>query len=146
RRSKRWCRTTSARSSPPRVAMTEETAMVDVATTDQDRELDAQAEATRAGLEAAAAAHVPVIVGHTEAVEAGLTALVAGGHVLLEGVPGLGKTLLVRTLGEVSGLEFGRIQFTPDLMPADITGAQVFDRDTGRLEFSPGPVFTNLLL
>jgi MoxR-like ATPase len=64
----------------------------------------------------------------------------------LEGVPGLGKTLLVRTLGQLTGLGFGRVQFTPDLMPGDITGAEVFDRESGNLRFSPGPVFTNLLL
>jgi MoxR-like ATPase len=75
-----------------------------------------------------------------------LTALLAGGHVLLEGVPGLGKTLLVRTLGLVTGLQFGRVQFTPDLMPGDITGTEIFDRETGGLRFAPGPIFTNLLL
>ena len=87
-----------------------------------------------------------VIVGQTEVVDQVLTALVAGGHVLLEGVPGLGKTLLVRTLGQVTGLGFGRVQFTPDLMPGDITGTQIFDRETGGLRFAPGPIFTNLLL
>ncbi|MBI3998354.1 MAG: AAA family ATPase, partial [Armatimonadetes bacterium] len=84
--------------------------------------------------------------GQREVVDQVLTALVAGGHVLLEGVPGLGKTLLVRTLGQVTGLGFGRVQFTPDLMPGDITGTQVFDRETGGLRFAPGPIFTNLLL
>src|SRR5690606_33971793 len=67
-----------------------------------------------------------VIVGQSEVVDQVLTALVAGGHVLLEGVPGLGKTLLVRTLGQVTGLTFGRVQFTPDLMPGDITGTELF--------------------
>jgi MoxR-like ATPase len=109
-------------------------------------ELEAQADGLRDQLSAATNALGEVIVGQAALVEDTLTALVAGGHVLLEGVPGLGKTLLVRTLGLVSGLGFGRIQFTPDLMPADITGAQVFDRETGRLEFSPGPIFTSLLL
>jgi MoxR-like ATPase len=117
--------------------------MVEVATSE---ELEGQAEEVRAALNGAAEALSSVIVGQKPVLDEVLAALVAGGHVLLEGVPGLGKTLLVRTLGQVSGLQFGRIQFTPDLMPADITGAQVFDRDTGRLEFSPGPVFTNLLL
>jgi MoxR-like ATPase len=87
-----------------------------------------------------------VIVGQEAVVEEVLVALVAGGHVLLEGVPGLGKTLLVRTLGHLTGLSFGRVQFTPDLMPGDITGAEVFDRHSGELRFSPGPIFTNLLL
>jgi MoxR-like ATPase len=109
-------------------------------------ELEAQAEDVRRQFNAAADALGEVIVGQRELIEDTLTALVSGGHVLLEGVPGLGKTLLVRTLSLVSGLGFGRIQFTPDLMPADITGAQVFDRETGRLEFSPGPIFTSLLL
>jgi MoxR-like ATPase len=109
-------------------------------------ELAERGEAARAALAEATAAIAHVIVGQNEIVEDVLAALVADGHVLLEGVPGLGKTLLVRTLGQVSGLHFGRIQLTPDLMPADITGTQIFDRETGRLEFSPGPVFTNLLL
>jgi MoxR-like ATPase len=87
-----------------------------------------------------------VILGQPDVVAQVLVALVAGGHTLLEGVPGLGKTLLVRTLGQVTGLSFGRVQFTPDLMPGDITGAEVFDRMTGELRFSPGPIFTNLLL
>ena len=87
-----------------------------------------------------------IIVGQQQVIQQVLLALVAGGHVLLEGVPGLGKTLLVRTLGQVSGLGFGRVQFTPDLMPADITGAEVFDRESGGLRFSAGPIFTNLLL
>jgi MoxR-like ATPase len=87
-----------------------------------------------------------VIVGQEDVVAQVLVALVAGGHTLLEGVPGLGKTLLVRTLGQVTGLSFGRVQFTPDLMPGDITGAEVFDRDSGELRFSAGPIFTHLLL
>jgi MoxR-like ATPase len=87
-----------------------------------------------------------VIVGQEDVVAQVLVALVAGGHTLLEGVPGLGKTLLVRTLGHVTGLGFGRVQFTPDLMPGDITGAEVFDRHSGELRFSAGPIFTNLLL
>ncbi len=91
-----------------------------------------------------------VIVGNTEVVEGVLTALFAGGHVLLEGVPGLGKTMLVRTLGEVLDLPFNRVQFTPDLMPADIVGTNVVQEDpqTGRrsLIFEPGPIFTNLAL
>ena len=87
-----------------------------------------------------------VIIGQDAVVAQVLVALIAGGHTLLEGVPGLGKTLLVRTLGHVTGLTFGRVQFTPDLMPGDITGAEVFDRASGDLRFSAGPIFTNLLL
>jgi len=90
-----------------------------------------------------------VIVGHDEIVEGTLTALLAGGHVLLEGVPGLGKTLLVRTLSEVLELSFNRIQFTPDLMPADILGTNlVVESAAGRREFQfqHGPIFAHLVL
>ena len=90
-----------------------------------------------------------VIVGHESVVEGTLTAILAGGHVLLEGVPGLGKTLLVRTLSEVLDLSFNRIQFTPDLMPADILGTNlVMESPDGRREFQfqRGPIFAHLLL
>ena len=85
-------------------------------------------------------------VGQDELVEGTLTALFAGGHVLIESVPGLGKTLFVRTLGKVLGCECGRIQFTADLMPSDITGAPVFDMQKSEFRFRPGPVFTQFLL
>ncbi|MBI3191286.1 MAG: MoxR family ATPase [Pedosphaera parvula] len=90
-----------------------------------------------------------MIVGHDAIVEGTLIALFAGGHVLLEGVPGLGKTLLVRTLSEVLELPFNRIQFTPDLMPADILGTNiVMETQGGRREFQfqRGPIFSNLIL
>jgi MoxR-like ATPase len=90
-----------------------------------------------------------VIVGQDAVVEGTLIALFAGGHVLLEGVPGLGKTLLVRTLGEVLDLSFSRIQFTPDLMPADILGTNiVMEIPGGRREFQfqRGPIFAHLVL
>ena len=90
-----------------------------------------------------------VIVGMDEVVENTLIALLVGGHVLLEGVPGLGKTLLVRTLSEALDLKFSRIQFTPDLMPADITGTMVlWEKPTGEreFEFQAGPVFANVVL
>jgi MoxR-like ATPase len=90
-----------------------------------------------------------VIVGQHDAVREVLIAMFAGGHVLLEGVPGLGKTLLVRTLGEVLTLRFNRIQFTPDLMPADIVGTTIVSEDLdGRraLRFQAGPVFANIVL
>ena len=90
-----------------------------------------------------------VMVGHQEIVDGTLTAIFAGGHVLLEGVPGLGKTLLVRTLSEVLELSFNRIQFTPDLMPADILGTNmVMETPDGRREFQfqRGPIFAHIIL
>jgi MoxR-like ATPase len=91
-----------------------------------------------------------VVVGQRDVVELMLTALLSDGHCLFVGVPGLAKTLLVHTVAEVVGVRFGRIQFTPDLMPSDITGTEVLeeDRSTGRrgLRFVEGPIFTNLLL
>jgi MoxR-like ATPase len=89
-----------------------------------------------------------IIVGQDEVVRGILTCVLAGGHALLEGVPGLGKTMLVRTLSEVLDLSFSRLQFTPDLMPADITGTNVISEDGGLrgLQFQPGPIFANLVL
>jgi len=89
------------------------------------------------------------IVGHAEPVELVLTALLAGGHALLEGVPGIGKTLLVRTIADAIEARFQRIQFTPDLMPADVTGTTILhESEEGRREFRfrPGPVFANVVL
>ena len=89
------------------------------------------------------------IVGQREVVRGVLTAVLAGGHVLLEGAPGLGKTLLVRTLGEALHLDFSRIQFTPDLMPADVTGTTLIVEDAvGHrvFQFQPGPIFAHLIL
>jgi len=87
------------------------------------------------------------IVGQTEIIEGVLAALFVGGHVLLEGVPGLGKTMLVRTLADVTGLHFSRIQFTPDLMPSDIVGTNLIAGEEQRaFRFQPGPVFANLVL
>ncbi len=85
-------------------------------------------------------------VGQDELVLGTLTALFSGGHVLIESVPGLGKTLFVRTLCRILGCQFGRIQFTADLMPSDITGAPVYDMQHSEFRFRPGPVFTQLLL
>ncbi|MFN9420310.1 MAG: AAA family ATPase [Pirellula sp.] len=87
-----------------------------------------------------------IFVGQEELVTVSLVALFSGGHVLIEGVPGLGKTLFVRTLGHVLGCQFGRIQFTADLMPSDITGAPSLDLKTQDFRFRPGPVFTQFLL
>src|SRR5271163_580877 len=89
-----------------------------------------------------------VIVGQTAVIEGVLICLVAGGHVLLEGVPGLGKTTLLRTLSRVLDLRYSRIQFTPDLMPGDIVGSMIIDGESGAkaLRFSPGPIFAHLVL
>jgi MoxR-like ATPase len=89
-----------------------------------------------------------VIVGHTDIVRKVIVAFFAGGHVLLEGAPGLGKTLLVKSLGRALGLSFKRVQFTPDLMPADIVGTQVLTESEGRrdFQFKQGPIFAHLIL
>ena len=89
-----------------------------------------------------------VIVGQADVVRTVLVGILSGGHVLLEGVPGLGKTMLIRTLGQVLKLDFSRIQFTPDLMPADITGTEIMEEADGRraFRFQQGPVFANLIL
>jgi MoxR-like ATPase len=87
-----------------------------------------------------------VVVGQPELVDGLLVATIARGHVLVEGAPGLGKTLVARTLAVVSGCAFKRIQFTPDLMPSDITGSSVYSRETGQFMFVAGPIFAQLLL
>ncbi|HLX43777.1 MAG TPA: MoxR family ATPase [Bryobacteraceae bacterium] len=89
-----------------------------------------------------------IIVGQQDVVDGVLICLLAGGHVLLEGVPGLGKTTLLRTLSRVLHLKYSRIQFTPDLMPADIVGSMIIDTEEGSktLRFSPGPIFAHLVL
>jgi MoxR-like ATPase len=87
-----------------------------------------------------------VVVGQDDAIDAMIVALLARGHVLLEGVPGTAKTLMVRTLAASVGLAFGRIQFTPDLMPSDILGTNVFDLQTGAFRMTKGPIFAQLLL
>jgi len=87
-----------------------------------------------------------IYVGQDELVLSTLVALFSSGHVLIESVPGLGKTLFVRALGRILGCQFGRIQFTADLMPSDITGAPIFDMKQQEFRFRPGPVFTQLLL
>jgi MoxR-like ATPase len=89
-----------------------------------------------------------MIVGNPDVIEGVITCLLAGGHALLEGVPGLGKTMLVRTLAETLQMQFSRVQFTPDLMPADILGTTMIEESDAKrvFQFRPGPVFTNLLL
>ncbi|KZX76127.1 AAA family ATPase, partial [Alcanivorax sp. HI0013] len=87
-----------------------------------------------------------VLIGQRQVVREVLIALVSGGHVLIEGVPGLGKTLLVRSLGKVLELDFNRIQFTPDLMPTDVTGHAMYDQKSEQFRIRRGPAFTQLLL
>ncbi len=89
------------------------------------------------------------VIGQTEVVEGTVIAMIAGGNVLLEGVPGVGKTRLVRSLGRVFNLPFSRIQFTPDLMPADVTGTNIIVKDengNSQFNFQPGPIFSNIIL
>jgi MoxR-like ATPase len=111
---------------------------------------EAEIETTLAQLGHLREAIAEAIVGQDAVVEQLLIGLLAGGHCLLEGVPGLGKTLLVRSLGQALDLSFRRIQFTPDLMPSDILGTEILEEDHGtgkrHFKFQQGPVFTNLLL
>src|SRR5439155_2672438 len=114
-----------------------------------DNDLRAKLDAFRADFERLRNEVSKVIVGHLAILDDTLIALIAGGHVLLEGVPGLGKTLTVRTLADALHLKFQRIQFTPDLMPADLIGMNVvLETPDGRkqFEFQPGPIFGNILL
>jgi MoxR-like ATPase len=112
-------------------------------------EIEQRMASSRRAYDAVKAELARVVVGHEELIEQVFIALVCGGHGLLEGVPGLGKTLMVRSLGEILSLSFSRIQFTPDLMPADITGTNVLTDDpSGRkvFEFQRGPVFAHIVL
>src|SRR5437764_1969943 len=117
-------------------------------------EIRRQLDQFRADFEALRAEVGKVIVGQGEIIDGTLTALIAGGHVLLEGVPGLGKTLLVRTLSDALELKFARIQFTPDLMPADIVGTTIVTEQSDHktagsrrvFSFQPGPIFANIVL
>jgi MoxR-like ATPase len=86
------------------------------------------------------------VVGHRRTLQLVLVGILAGGHVLLEDLPGLGKTLTARSFARALGLDFARIQFTPDLLPSDVVGAPLYDQRTGEMVFRPGPVFTQLLL
>lgn len=87
-----------------------------------------------------------VVVGKTEEIELCFTALLAKGHVLLEDVPGVGKTMMVRAIARSIGAEFKRIQFTPDLLPSDVTGISIYNQKTGEFEFRPGPIMGNVVL
>jgi MoxR-like ATPase len=114
-----------------------------------DKRLESQVEQFRERYRALHREIGKVIVGHDEIVHGVLTSLFVGGHCLIEGVPGLGKTLLVRTLAQVLSLKFSRIQFTPDLMPSDILGTNMIaETPEGRrvFEFHPGPIFTQICL
>ena len=108
--------------------------------------LAVDAEAARDSLNQVRAEVAKVVVGQDAAVSGLLVSLVTGGHVLMEGVPGVAKTLLVRTLAAALSVDSKRVQFTPDLMPGDITGSLVYDNRAGQLAFREGPLFTNLLL
>lgn len=103
-------------------------------------------DSARASLEALRAEIAKAVVGQDPAVTGLVVALLCRGHVLLEGVPGVAKTLLVRALAASLELDTKRVQFTPDLMPSDVTGSLVYDARTAEFSFQPGPVFTNLLL
>ena len=87
-----------------------------------------------------------VIVGKRETVELALVALISGGHVLIEDVPGVGKTMLVRSIATSTGCDYRRMQFTPDLLPSDVTGVSVFNQKTGDFEFRPGPIMAQIVL
>jgi MoxR-like ATPase len=104
------------------------------------------AEEARAALVALRREVAKAVVGQDETVTAMVVALLCRGHVLMEGVPGVAKTLLVRTVAAALSLDHKRVQFTPDLMPGDVTGSLVYDQHTAKFEFMEGPVFTNLLL
>jgi len=110
--------------------------------------IEPRMNAAAARLEAARAAVSNVIIGQAEVVDLALVAILSGGHALLTGVPGLGKTRLVETLGLVLGLHTRRVQFTPDLMPSDILGSEVLDEgpEGRKFRFIPGPIFTELLM
>ena len=86
------------------------------------------------------------LIGQENLIDDILTAFIAGGHVLLEGVPGLAKTLTIKTVAEILGLDFKRIQFTPDLLPADVTGTLIYEQNTGKFSVRKGPVFANVIL
>src|SRR5436853_5895409 len=112
-------------------------------------EIEDRMQSARRSFDALKSEMARTIVGHEELIEQVFIALVCGGHCLLEGVPGLGKTLIVRSLGETLGLSFSRVQFTPDLMPADITGTNLLSDDaSGRkvFAFQSGPIFANIVL
>ena len=108
--------------------------------------LHADLEECRTLIETCRAEVAKRIVGQNEITNGVLTALITGGHILLEGVPGLAKTLAVKTFAEISGLSFKRVQFTPDLLPADISGTLIYEQSSGQFTVRKGPVFANIVL
>jgi len=109
-------------------------------------ELPVSKTAERSALDAAQMALGRIILGKDDQIELALSCLLARGHLLIEDLPGLGKTILAQSLARVLGLGFRRIQFTSDLLPADIVGVSVFRKESGEFEFQPGPIFTQLIL
>ena len=105
-----------------------------------------QAKSAQATIEHVITATSSVILGKQQQIRLSLACILAGGHLLIEDLPGMGKTTLAHTLAQVLGLAFKRTQFTSDLLPADILGVSVFDRNTSSFQFHPGPIFTNVLL
>ncbi|GHV25630.1 ATPase AAA [Spirochaetia bacterium] len=112
----------------------------------QTADLDALLAGARNLLDSCRAELAKRVIGQREMIDGLLMALIARGHILLEGVPGLAKTLAVKSLAEITGLDFKRIQFTPDLLPADVTGTMVWEQATGKFSVRRGPVFANVIL
>jgi MoxR-like ATPase len=112
----------------------------------QNADVDALLDEARGLLDACREELAKRVIGQKEMIDGLLTALIARGHILLEGVPGLAKTLAVKSLAEITGLHFKRIQFTPDLLPADVTGTLVWEQASGKFSVRRGPVFANVIL
>ena len=108
--------------------------------------LPSSVDAQRSTVERARKALASIILGKDEQITLSLSCLLAQGHLLIEDLPGLGKTMLAQSLAKTLGLGFRRIQFTSDLLPADIIGVSVFRQDSGEFEFQPGPIFSQLIL
>ncbi|MFH5209309.1 AAA family ATPase [Antrihabitans spumae] len=108
--------------------------------------MTAPSDITTARAEAVLVELERVVVGKRDAMTMIMMAVLAGGHVLIEDLPGLGKTLIARSFAATLGLDFNRVQFTPDLLPADLLGSTIYEMHSGRFEFRPGPIFTNLLM